>query len=241
MQSVVAKRTEPVWALVPAGGHGVRMGAALPKQYLPLGGKTIIEHTLLRLAACPSVDHIIVGVAKGDERWVKLNFVHDKLHSVTTAGAQRADTVRNLLEAMPSDAKAHWALVHDAVRPCVRITDIEKLIADVAAQTAGGLLAIPMHDTAKQADNAQCVTHTIPRAGLWRALTPQLFKAQQLAQALDAAIDQGDEITDEASAIEAQGGAPLLVEGAADNIKITRQDDLTLAGLILQAQQEAVA
>jgi 2-C-methyl-D-erythritol 4-phosphate cytidylyltransferase len=130
-----------------------------------------------------------------------------------------------------------WVLVHDAVRPCVRHGDIDKLISAVGAGEEGGLLAFPVSDTVKRVDNVGRVLETVSRAGLWRAATPQMFRINALVQALEKAMKAGKEITDEASAIEATGGHPSVVACHTDNIKITLADDLALAELYMKQQQ----
>lgn len=227
-----------IWALVPASGMGNRMGATVPKQYLKIDGKTVIEHTLDRLAQCPSVEKVVVGVSAKDNYWQQLNYTHPKLHSVVIGGAERSDTVLNLVSAIEHCAEtaniSQWALVHDAVRPCVRVADIERLIAKATELQVGGLLGVPIADTLKRTDASQTVVKTVARQQLWRAFTPQLFSAVELLKALQ----QTHEVTDEASAIEQNGGRAFIMHGAADNIKITDPEDLHLAKLILKAQHD---
>ncbi|MBI3574930.1 MAG: 2-C-methyl-D-erythritol 4-phosphate cytidylyltransferase, partial [Gammaproteobacteria bacterium] len=131
-----------------------------------------------------------------------------------------------------------WVLVHDAVRPCVRLSDIDALVSAVESGEDGGLLALPVADTVKRADEAGCVAETVSRAGLWRALTPQMFRIGALRMALEKSLSHSSEITDEAAAIEAAGGHPKLVTGHADNIKITLPGDLALAELFLKQQEK---
>ncbi len=223
-----------IWALVPASGVGTRMESSIPKQYLKLGDKTVIEHAINRLAQCSRVDNIIVGIAEQDTYWQQLNYSHPKLHAVVTGGLQRADTVLNMLNVVTDSQVGgeHWALVHDAVRPCVRVSDIEQLIVKAIGQKTGGLLGTSVTDTLKRVDDLNTVINTLDRTQLWRAFTPQLFPVVELAQALK----QSNEVTDEASAIERAGGGAFVMQGAADNIKITHPEDLRLAQLILQAQ-----
>ena len=140
------------------------------------------------------------------------------------------------LQAQPGD----WVLVHDAARPCVRRSDIEALIDQVIPHADGGLLGLPVSDTVKRVDDEQKVIETVERAGLWRAQTPQLFPLDRLKTALQQAMDAGVQVTDEATAIELDGGHPMLVPGHADNIKITLPGDLALAELYLQRQQQEV-
>lgn len=216
------------------------MQANLPKQYLPLRGRPILAHALERLCTHPRVQGVMVGIAPNDDHWRGqasewARFA--RLLGSYTGGATRAHTVLNGLVALGAHARPEdWVLVHDAVRPCVRRTDIDRLIAEVEHSTHGGLLALPLADTVKRADAQDCVVETVPRAGLWRALTPQMFRFESLRNALQQALAQGIEITDEAMAIELAGGRPRLVAGHPDNIKITLPGDLALAELFLKQQ-----
>ena len=221
-----------VWALIPASGVGARMGSVMAKQYLPIAGKTILEHTLNRIGACPSVDKMMLAIAAKDKHFAALDYQHPKLHQVLKGGEQRADSVRKLLQALVAIDPQAWALVHDAVRPGVRVDDIEHLVQTAADKGHGGILAAPITDTVKQATEDNKVANTLPRSQLWRAFTPQLFRANELLTALENCADA----TDEASAIESAGGTVFLLEGSPDNLKITRPADLALAELILAAQ-----
>ena len=248
-----------IWALVPAGGQGLRMQALLPKQYLPLLGRPVILHTLERLCAHPRVRGVMVGIADQDRHWQALIPMLANLprfFGKYTGGETRAHTVLNGLKALSKHAKSDdWVLVHDAVRPCVRHGDIDQLISIVTGGrskksplpllggegkgegVAGGLLAFPVSDTVKRVDNDGRVVETVKREGLWRAATPQMFRIGALASALESALKQGSQITDEASAIEAAGGHPRVVACHADNIKVTLPEDLALAELYLKQQQ----
>ncbi|KAF0802295.1 4-diphosphocytidyl-2C-methyl-D-erythritol synthase [Alcanivorax xiamenensis] len=229
-----------MYAVVPAAGVGARMGASLPKQYLTLEGRTLAEHTLQRLLAFAPLSGVVVAVAEGDPWWPRLSLNGMSLHDhprirTVTGGASRAESVRAGLQAVLEQTPDAWALVHDMARPLVRLSDIQKLLDGVAEQ--GGILACPVVDTIKRADPGQCIDATVDRNLIWRALTPQLFPAAALAEAL--AVPD-DAITDEASAMEARGWRPRLVAGNADNIKITVPEDLPLARFYLRRQgQEA--
>ena len=230
-----------IWALVPAGGQGLRMQAPLPKQYLPLLGRPVILHTLERLCTYPRVRGVMVGISDQDRHWQALIPMLANLPKFLgkyPGGETRAHTVLNGLKALIKHAKSEdWVLVHDAVRPCVRHADIDKLIAAVSNDQEGGFLAFPVSDTVKRADNEGRVVETVRREGLWRAATPQMFRIGALVSALESALKQGSEITDEASAIEAAGGHPRVVACHADNIKITLSEDLALAEMYLKQQQ----
>jgi 2-C-methyl-D-erythritol 4-phosphate cytidylyltransferase len=214
------------------------MRAARPKQYLPLLGRAILQHTLERLGHYPRLRGLVVGIAADDAYWPTLTAEVPNLLTTYVGGAERAQTVLNGLRALETYAAPDdWVLVHDAARPCVRHTDIDALLAAVAGHADGGLLALPLSDTVKRADHNGCVEDTVARAGLWRALTPQVFRLAALSDALESAMRAGVEITDEASAMEYSGARPRLVHGHADNIKITEPEDLALAELFLREQE----
>jgi 2-C-methyl-D-erythritol 4-phosphate cytidylyltransferase len=216
------------------------MQSAIPKQYLPLLGRPVILHTIERLCAHPRIRGVIVGVAREDQHWPSLVAELKRLPKflgTCPGGETRADTVLNGLKELMQHAQPDdWVLVHDAVRPCVRHGDIDKLISAVGAGEEGGLLAFPVSDTVKRVDNVGRVLETVSREGLWRAATPQMFRINALVQALEKAMKAGKEITDEASAIEATGGHPSVVACHTDNIKITLADDLALAELYMKQQ-----
>ena len=225
------------WAVVPAAGTGQRMGGALPKQYLNLGGKPVIRHTFEALLASPAVCGIVVALGEHDSAWDKLKLSLDRPLLRTRGGAERSDSVLNALRALSERTDADdWVLVHDAVRPCLRRDDLERLVHELRADPVGGLLALPVHDTMKQAGADRRVLRTLARESLWRALTPQMFRIGLLVDALERAAVEAVAVTDEASAVEYAGHAPRLVEGHADNIKITHRGDLALAEFYLRQQ-----
>lgn len=226
------------WCVVPAAGKGLRIGGDLPKQYLSLNGRTVMQCTLDRLCLLP-VEAVIVPVAADDARAAQLDYRDPSLLRFVPGGAERADSVLAGLEAIAHQAADDdWVLVHDVARPCVRIEDIELLLNTIAHHPVGGLLANRVRDTMKRAMGDE-VVETVPRDDLWHALTPQVFRYGVLREALQAARDEGVTVTDEAQAIERRGERPLLVEGARDNIKITWPEDLQLAEAFLKLQEEA--
>lgn len=230
-----------IWTIVPAAGSGARMQAALPKQYLPLRGRPVLLHTVERLCAYPRVDGLIVGIGARDDHWPTIKDrcgMFGKFIGSFVGGDERADTVLKGIDALSTKAReTDWVMVHDGVRPCVRHSDIGRLIDTVASSGAGGLLAVAVNDTIKRADSNGDVIETVPRAGLWRALTPQMFRLGELRRALQQALERGEEITDEAAAMERAGVRPRVVLGQTDNIKITFPADLGLAELILAHQE----
>ena len=228
----------PLFAVVPAAGVGARMGAGLPKQYLTLQGRTLAEHTLGRLLAFAPLQAVVVAVADGDPWWPELAVAgHPRVTSVT-GGDSRARSVLAGVAAVLERAPDASVLVHDMARPLVRLSDIQALL-DHDDRGDGAILARPVTDTIKQADADTRIRATLDRSLIWRALTPQLFDARRLHDALLSALrDDPEAITDEASALEAAGARPALVAGHADNIKITVPEDLALARFYLRAQEE---
>lgn len=224
------------WALVPAAGVGKRMGSAIPKQYLPLASRPVIAHTLATLLDHPRIAGVVIAIGAEDAWWptVAAELIATKPLMVITGGVERCHSVLNGLEALRKWAdSADWVLVHDAARPCLAAEDLGRLLAELADDPVGGLLAIPVRDTLKQADDAGRVAATVDRSRLWHALTPQMFRLGMLHEALRAALARGLLVTDEAAAMEAAGFAPRLVEGRAGNLKITRPEDLALAEFYL--------
>jgi 2-C-methyl-D-erythritol 4-phosphate cytidylyltransferase len=223
------------WAVVPAAGVGRRMGGDLPKQYLPLHGRPLLQHTLERLGGHPRIAGVVVALTAGDPYW-RAPALGVPLYTVD-GGAERCHSVLNALDLLHGTADpGDWVLVHDAARPCLRPADIDRLIAELAGHPVGGLLGLPVADTVKRVDAAGDVAATVPRDGLWRALTPQMFRLASLRDALARAVEAGELVTDEAGAIEGMGLHPRMVEGHADNIKVTRPGDLELAALYLEIQ-----
>jgi len=212
------------------------MGLDRPKQYLPLLGKPVLQHTLERLCL-PAISGIIVCTAPQDAIWQTLTLQLPVPIWQVTGGTERFHTVLKGLEKLVDIAQpTDWVLVHDAARPCVRRADIEKLLTQLAQHPIGGLLAVPVRDTMKKANTQGLVIETVNRENMWHALTPQMFRLNKLLTALEQVIANGDTVTDEAQAMERLGYQPVLVEGHADNIKITHPQDLQWAELFLQQQ-----
>lgn len=244
--------------MVPAAGIGQRFGAELPKQYALLKGRPVLWHTLSRLGSHPAIAGVVLVLAQEDEYWSQLALStmpqrplpageragvrgHDskvippKPIITSIGGHTRADSVLAGLAALPVEVGSDdFVLVHDAARPCLRHEDVTRLI-EQATETDGGLLATPLRDTLKRADDRQCVAATEPRDDCWHAQTPQMFRRKPLSAALLACRDAGIAVSDESMAMEHAGYAPQLVEGREDNIKITRPADLALAEFLLGA------
>ncbi|CAI0838700.1 MULTISPECIES: 2-C-methyl-D-erythritol 4-phosphate cytidylyltransferase [Serratia] len=220
-----------VIAVLPAAGIGSRMQADCPKQYLTIGHQTILEHAIHALLRHPRITQVIVAISPEDQQFKTLPIASDPRVLVTEGGQQRADSV---LAGLQLAGNAHWVLVHDAARPCLHPDDLERLLAITAHSKVGGILAAPVRDTMKRAQVGQSIiSHTVERQDLWHALTPQLFPLELLKLCLQRALDEGATVTDEASALEHCGYHPLLVAGRADNIKVTRPEDLALAAFYL--------
>lgn len=230
------------------------MNASVPKQYLYLGGETVLERTLQRLLSVVQIERIIVPVASHDNRWSGFDIFQHPNIETCIGGEERVHSVLSGLRylrkiAAPED----WVLVHDIARPCVRRTDIEKLIQSSICSGVGGILAARVSDTLKRArsdmdradtdstdmDSNAEISATIDRTQIWRAFTPQMFPLGELEYALERALADGEIVTDEASAMELLGQAPKLVPGAVDNIKITESADLQFAEMILELQEQA--
>jgi 2-C-methyl-D-erythritol 4-phosphate cytidylyltransferase len=224
------------WAIVPAAGIGARMGAERPKQYLPLAGRPLLLHTLDRLLAAPRVAGLVLALRADDPYWPALGFRSDKPLHVVTGGASRAGSVLAALDHLFATlAPGTPLLVHDAVRPLLHPSDLERL-CEPPLDAHGCLLAMPLTDTIKRADAGGRVAETVPRDGLWAAQTPQRFQLGVLRAALDAALAAGREPTDEAQAMEWAGYRPQLLPGRRDNLKITVPQDLPLAECLLAAE-----
>jgi 2-C-methyl-D-erythritol 4-phosphate cytidylyltransferase len=224
------------WVVIPAAGIGARMGAQCPKQYLPLCGKPILQHTLERMAL-PEFSGIVLALSAQDSDWDALQLnLPIPLYRVT-GGQERCHSVLNALNFLTAYAQPNdWVLVHDAARPCVRREDIYRLMRTLENSTSGGLLATPVRDTMKRADANHIVQTTVSREYLYHALTPQMFRFQCLQHALTHTLHQGVWVTDEAQAVELCGEPVQLITGHADNLKITHPHDLDLAQLYLQQQ-----
>lgn len=231
-------KSERIVAIVPAAGVGSRMQADRPKQYLMLLNKTVLEHTIEKLLAHPRVATVIVPLGCDDPYFSSLTLAEDPRVIRVDGGKERADSVLNGINYLIEHQLGDWALVHDAARPCFDYQDIDRLIELALKDDVGAILAAPVRDTMKRANDQQAIDHTVDRANLWHALTPQLFRAERLKQALLTAMEAGSTVTDEASAFEFIGLAPKLVAGKASNIKITQPEDLALAEFYLSRNKE---
>lgn len=228
---------ETVYAVVPAAGAGRRMGSAVPKQYLEIDGRAVLEHTLWRLASHPRIAEVVVAISVGDEYFDDLRPRLPKNLVTAPGGAERCHSVLNALDALLLRAEASsWVMVHDAARPCVRAADLDRMLEELGDDPVGGILAVPVRDTLKRCAADGSIVDTVDRTALWHALTPQMFRLGVLRDAIARVLDAGGLVTDEAQAIERAGLTPKVVAGHSDNLKITHPEDLPLAAMILAAQ-----
>ncbi len=231
------------WLVMPAAGSGSRFGDRLPKQYTEILGRAVIEWALDPFARDPRCNGIVVALAAGDPHWAPIAARaraaargSSRLETVE-GGAERSRSVRRGLAALAARAAAEdWVLVHDAARPCLSGADLDRLLAECRDHPVGGVLAAPVADTLKLGGPDASIDRTVDRAGLWRALTPQMFRYGALCAALDAAFAAGRSPTDEAQALEWTGAHPLRVQGSATNLKITTAEDLALVVALLAGQ-----
>ncbi|MBC8949827.1 MULTISPECIES: 2-C-methyl-D-erythritol 4-phosphate cytidylyltransferase [Xenorhabdus] len=245
-------------ALIPAAGIGSRMKSECPKQYLKVAGKTILEHTLAALFEHPRIQRVIIALNPADTQFAQLPIASDPRITTVIGGEERADSVLaglDYLAGLPTD-RTIWVLVHDAARPCLHRNDLDSLLRIIdhnvgSPDICGGLLASPVRDTMKRmvslpvaessTINHTLIAHTVDRNGLWHALTPQLFPLQLLRDCLIKALADQACITDESSALEHCGYRPMLINGRADNIKVTQPEDLALAEFYLsQKAKESI-
>lgn len=222
------------WAVIPAAGRGTRFGGDVPKQYLVAAGKPLIEHSLHALLSHERVEGVVVALAADDARWPGWTSLHGKPVLRCAGGGERADSVLAALHALPAELMGDaLVLVHDAARPNLRASDIDRLVDAASNCEDGALLAAPVRDTLKRAGRDSLIAATEPRDGLWRALTPQAFRREPLTAALERARADGVVVTDEAMAMERMGAKPKLVEGREDNVKVTTPADLMLVEFLL--------
>ena len=226
-----------VHALIPAAGRGERFGGAVLKQYLLIAGKPVLAHAIEAVNLYPEIAGVTVVLVADDQMFSELIDTESAGVNTVSGGASRAESVMNGLEFIRRNyPETEWVLVHDAARPCLRTADIDRMIDELSVSPWGGILAAPVRDTLKRCNEAGEIEQTVDRTHLWHALTPQMFRLGVLHEAISAALDKGHIVTDEAQAIEAAGGIVRVVEGHADNIKITHPADLALAEMFLRAQ-----
>lgn len=225
--------SETLYAVVPAAGIGTRMGAEIPKQYLELQGKTILQHTLQTLTAFYSLEKIMVPISANDQWFANQPASNHEKIQTCQGGSERFESVLNGLNALIDQGAEldAWVMVHDVARPCIFPSDLEKLFS--ARSEQGAILALEVRDTMKRTDDEGRIIDTVERKHLWHALTPQLAPLGVLRDAISKCVSDGVSITDEASALEYVGLKPIAVAGHPSNIKVTRPEDLELAAFFL--------
>ena len=230
--------TPQVHVLIPAAGHGTRFGGVMLKQYLPVCGKPVLAHSIRVFQFHPLVSSITVVLAEDDQWFESAVGLLAATVKTVIGGDTRAQSVRNGLRYIADNySETDWVLVHDAARPCLSPSRLEKFLEQGLESADGAILAMPVGDTLKRAGDSQEIISTVDRSELWSAQTPQLFRVGALAEAIDAAQDAGCELTDEASAMEFVGVRPLLVKGSSANIKVTHSSDLAIAEALLTRKE----
>ncbi|KXW55719.1 2-C-methyl-D-erythritol 4-phosphate cytidylyltransferase [Ferrovum sp. PN-J185] len=223
------------YVIVPAAGIGARIGAAVPKQFLKIGQHTVLDYTLQALLSCVTIKHVVVILSPSHDLYKnQLDTKDERVSFITTGSDTRAKTVLNGLHYYSSFVRDEdWILVHDAARPCLQLADLERLFKELEQDPVGGILALPISDTIKQADGKERIDFTRDRKDLWASQTPQMFRYKLLKEAL---AQHHIDTTDEASSIEKLNLKPKLVQGSSTNIKITYPEDINIATYILKAQ-----
>ncbi len=237
-----------LWIIIPCAGVGSRVGADIPKQYLPLHTSTVLEQTLERFICRDDVAGIVLAIADNDG-WIKeLPLIQTCLKQnygskiyFTHGGKERSDSVTSALQFLSDELQVNandLVAIHDAARPCVNPSDLDAVFSAARQHDAGALLAVPSVNTLKRTKvGKHAVTlseQTVDRSIIWQAHTPQVFRFDLIQSALHHANTNNLDITDDASAVELLDKQPILVEGSACNIKITKAEDLALAEFYLQ-------
>jgi 2-C-methyl-D-erythritol 4-phosphate cytidylyltransferase len=215
------------WVVIPAAGVGKRMGVDKPKQYISINDKTILDHTIDCFINREEIEGIVVAISKTDEYWPELEIAkHDKVITAP-GGAERYQSVFNGLQVLKDKAENNdWVLVHDAARPCLNQSAIDRLIIELRTHDVGGILAMPCRDTMKRANASNEIVETVERESLWHAQTPQMFRYEKLFSAIEKVVSENTVVTDEAMAMELVGQKPMLILGHHENIKVTHKDDI---------------
>ncbi len=222
------------WGVIPAAGIGQRMNSQIPKQFMQLGNRKLIEWAVQALASHKSIQGVYIGLSANNKYSDWVMSIHEKVLDVYEGGSSRSQTVLNGINHMLARgcSSDDWLLVHDSNRPFLSPSEITGLIQQIGDDINGGILSQPIFDTMKLESSGR-IRKTLPRGELFRAQTPQMFKLGTLRKALEDSIESGSEVTDEAQAMERSGYHPRLVPGHSANIKITTSEDLTLAQAML--------
>jgi len=239
-----------LWAVIPAGGKGLRFGSQVPKQYVTVAGQPMLDHVLRAFLKPNIFQSIVVPVPPDDRRFNELAASGDDRVVAIVGGAERADSVQaglDWIDAQGADA-SDWVFVHDAARPLITQYELHALLDAIdATNCPGAVLGVPAADTLKRVDQIcscpeesdSCIAETVDRTGLWHAMTPQVFRLGELSKALQIANETNMLVTDEAQAMEANGQLPWLIRGRRSNIKLTYPEDLELIEALLVARGEA--
>lgn len=239
-----------LWAVIPAGGKGLRFGSQVPKQYMTVAGQPVLDHVLSAFLKPNVFQAIVVPVPPDDRRFHELTASGDDRVVAIVGGAERADSVQaglDWIDAQGGDA-SDWVFVHDAARPLITQHELHALLDAIdASNCPGAVLGVPAADTLKRVDQIcscpeesdSCIAETVDRTGLWHAMTPQVFRLGELSKALQNAKESNILVTDEAQAMEASGQLPWLIRGRRSNIKLTYPEDLELIEALLVARMEA--
>lgn len=225
------------YLIIPASGIGSRMNSIIPKQYIVLeNGLSVIDQTLKTFLDIDSINGCIVAISNNDSEFKKsLFYKHPKILAIATGGNERVNSVMSSLEKLKNFADdTDWVLVHDAVRPCIKATEIEKLIEDLKDSDHGGLLGIKITDTVKHINKNNLIKMTVDRSNLWQACTPQMYRFGVLYKAINEAINNDIKVTDESSAIEHLNLKSKIIQCSKNNIKITTDEDIDLANYYLR-------
>lgn len=229
---------DSVWAVVPAAGSGQRFQGDRPKQYVPVAGAPILEHTLALLLAAEGIEGVVVALDASDRYLDTVPSLRSPRVHIVNGGAERADSVLAAIDYLAElEVPCTWVMVHDAARPCLPLASLQSFIAAGVGCPHGAIMARKIQDTIKAVDNSEHIERTVDRRALWAAQTPQLFPLTLLHDALRRCAAQKRVVTDEASAVEYLGLAVRVFEGPAVNFKITLSEDLALAEWVLTAQR----
>jgi 2-C-methyl-D-erythritol 4-phosphate cytidylyltransferase len=226
-----------IWAIVPAAGVGSRFSGSTQKQYTKINGKTILEHSVHSLLQTNLIQKVYIAIASDDTAAAQLPSLTDKRIEFIIGGKSRAHSVLNaLIHLQRFCSPDDWVIIHDAARPCLTLFDLDRLLQALVDTESAVILATPATDTLKHVSNNRVET-TVDRRLIWQALTPQAFRISLIFSALQTALQQGLNITDESSALEMSGLKPLVLNGLRSNIKVTYPEDLALANFYLTEEK----
>lgn len=227
-------------AIIVSAGKGQRFGAGIKKQFLSLGGKPILSHTLAPFERCPLIRFVLVVVGEEDLEYCLKEVIepyhYRKVLKIIPGGKRRQDSVKKGIEALPEDTEI--IVIHDGVRPFVTQEMIEASIQE-ATHSGAAVMAVPVKDTIKVATPDGIVLHTLERSSLWQVQTPQAFQATILRKAYSTSNLEEISVPDDATLVERLGIKVHLLPGSYSNIKITTQEDLMLAQFILQMESKS--